>query len=397
MAEIPDGNVVQAGRPWPEGNTKTVRLAIAGLDAHGADFFWHEHPNCKVVAVADPDSGRRKRLQDRYQCDTALASLDEILRDVKELDAVAIFTGIPERFHDSMRCMERGLHVITEVPACGSLEQAEKLIEVKKRTGMRYMLAEGAWYKAETVHARNLYRAGILGEVFYTEADYNHDRGDLSKLITDKTTRHYNPDGTRSWRWGYPLFFYPTHNLAYITGITGDRVLSVSSFGWGTGDHPFLTDNVYNFPFWNQSALFELSNGHSARCNRFTVFASGIANRAQLFGDKATYYMSLSDVHGPVLHFRSEAPESPYDLPQQQGGPLTLPEYSLSAMIPPQMRREGAQGSALFMTAEFINAIIDERETETDVYQAVAMTVPGLLAHESAMKDGERLKVPQFI
>jgi hypothetical protein len=31
-----------------------------------------------------------------------------------------------------------------------------------------------------------------------------------------------------------------------------------------------------------------------------------------------------------------------------------------------------------------------------DVYEALAMTVPGIVAHHSALKDGETLKVPQF-
>jgi len=45
---------------------------------------------------------------------------------------------------------------------------------------------------------------------------------------------------------------------------------------------------------------------------------------------------------------------------------------------------------------EFISAILEDREPMIDVYEALAMTVPGIIAHQSALKDGERLKVPQF-
>ena len=31
-----------------------------------------------------------------------------------------------------------------------------------------------------------------------------------------------------------------------------------------------------------------------------------------------------------------------------------------------------------------------------NVYEALAMTVPGIIAHQSALKGGETLKVPQF-
>jgi hypothetical protein len=31
-----------------------------------------------------------------------------------------------------------------------------------------------------------------------------------------------------------------------------------------------------------------------------------------------------------------------------------------------------------------------------NIYEALAMTVPGIVAHQSALKGGERLKVPQY-
>jgi hypothetical protein len=47
-------------------------------------------------------------------------------------------------------------------------------------------------------------------------------------------------------------------------------------------------------------------------------------------------------------------------------------------------------------THEFITAILEDREPMVNVYEALAMTVPGILAHQSAMKNGETLKVPQY-
>jgi hypothetical protein len=56
----------------------------------------------------------------------------------------------------------------------------------------------------------------------------------------------------------------------------------------------------------------------------------------------------------------------------------------------------GHGGSAAFLSAEFINALVQEREPAIDVYESLAMTVPGIVAHQSALKNGEQLKVPQF-
>ena len=41
-------------------------------------------------------------------------------------------------------------------------------------------------------------------------------------------------------------------------------------------------------------------------------------------------------------------------------------------------------------------ALVEERAPEVDLYEALAMTVPGLVAHESSFKDGEQLPIPSF-
>ena len=56
----------------------------------------------------------------------------------------------------------------------------------------------------------------------------------------------------------------------------------------------------------------------------------------------------------------------------------------------------GHGGSHVFLSAEFINALVENREPVIDVYAALAMTVPGLVGHQSALKGGERLRVPSF-
>ena len=45
---------------------------------------------------------------------------------------------------------------------------------------------------------------------------------------------------------------------------------------------------------------------------------------------------------------------------------------------------------------EFVESILEDRQPLVDVYEALAMTIPGIVAHESAMRDGERLPIPQY-
>ena len=76
---------------------------------------------------------------------------------------------------------------------------------------------------------------------------------------------------------------------------------------------------------------------------------------------------------------------------------IDIPEYWKSDMLPEPMRHpSGHDGSHTFLAAEFINALIDDREPAVDVYESLAMTAPGIVAHQSALKNGEQLAVPNF-
>jgi hypothetical protein len=53
-------------------------------------------------------------------------------------------------------------------------------------------------------------------------------------------------------------------------------------------------------------------------------------------------------------------------------------------------------GGAVFISAEFVNALLEDREPTVDVYEALAMTVPGIIALQSALSNGDLMKVPGF-
>jgi predicted dehydrogenase len=277
--------------------------------------------------------------------------------------------------------------VFSAVHACFTLEQAGQLKSLKEKTGLRYMMGETSYYRPGCVYARAVQEAGGFGELFYSELMYYHDRGDLQELITNKRTRFYEPDGSPSWRWGLPPLHYPTHALGFLVGVTGERIRSVSALGWGN-QHAFVRDNVYHNPYFNESSLMETNRGHMSRCNVFWLVGGG-GERAQWMGEKGSLFMANTGLHGDLWMERSE--ENPHSRT------LTYPDYIQDAMIPPGMRHEsGHGGSQVFLCAEFINALVEDREPAIDVYKALAMTVPGIVAHQSALKNGERLAVPDF-
>ena len=82
---------------------------------------------------------------------------------------------------------------------------------------------------------------------------------------------------------------YPTHCTAHLISVTGERLTQVSCNGWGDDD-PILKDNIYNNPFWNESALFKTNRGNSMRVNVWWKGAHMGCERAQWIGNKMSFY-----------------------------------------------------------------------------------------------------------
>ncbi len=363
----------------------------------GSSFQWHEHPNCVVTGVTDLRPDRRDKLRKVYKCDKSYDSLEIMARKAKDIDAVAVYSGAVDHVKHAKLCLERGWHVVSAVPACYSLEEARVLKDAVKQTGLSYMMAETSWYRAECILMREMFRKGAMGRLFYTECEYYHDRGDLKQLGKDPKSRFRDTDGGYSWRWGFPPMHYPTHSLGYLTGVTGETIKSVSCLGWGTGDHAYLTENAYQNPYWNSASLMQTDQGNMVRCNVFWLCAAH-GERAQWFGDKASFYMPKGGVHNSLLKFRTRGDTlSRYDLPTQEDGEVGIPEYWQSDMLPEPMRHKSGHGNShTFISAEFVNALLDGRKPAVDIDAALAITVPGIVAHDSALKGGEQILVPKF-
>jgi hypothetical protein len=45
---------------------------------------------------------------------------------------------------------------------------------------------------------------------------------------------------------------------------------------------------------------------------------------------------------------------------------------------------------------EFVTAILQDRKPLVDIVAALNMTVAGIVAHQSALKGGELMKIPQY-
>ncbi len=387
-AAVMGAAAVSLARPArADDGARRIRMGVVG-GRFGASFYWHTHPRSEVVAVSDLIPERLERLKNVYQCDKGYPSLEELILD-PDVEAVAIFTGAPDHVRHSVAALRAGKHVVCAVPAGCTVEECEELLDTVKETGLTYMMAETSYYRQAMISARKWHAEDRFGVIHYSESEYHHDG--LENLFVE--------NGERTWRYGYPPMLYPTHNLAFIVGLTGERLTEVTCVGWGD-DAPYLQDNDYGNPFWNETAFFQTDAGHGHRAAIYWRGAHRGTERAQWYGTKMSFHMATPHGHGPVIVRRAGQTELDdggfeRDLPELETYEQT-PWWSTD-MLPGPLRHETGHGNShTFLTHEFIQALLEERRPAIDAVESLAYTVPGIIAHASSRKDGERLTIPQY-
>lgn len=80
---------------------------------------------------------------------------------------------------------------------------------------------------------------------------------------------------------------------------------------------------------------------------------------------------------------------------EYQGAMKPLPDISRPP-LPPGVQGGGHGGSHGHLSNEFVLSIIENRTPPVHIAAALNMTVGGIVAAQSALKDGERLKVPHY-
>lgn len=354
---------LQENKVWQPVTDRKVRVGIVGYGVcrFGAAFSFQDHPNVEIVAVSDLFPDRCKALAKACRCEKTYPSLEEMVKD-DSIEAIFCATDAPSHGKHAMLCMNHGKHVAVAVPAVwGDLEEAQALYDTVKKTGLNYMLFETSIYRPDCYAMRKLYNAGKFGRMLYTEGEYYH----YSKTPIDSY---------QGWRIGCPPLWYPTHSTAYHIGVTGEHYTEVSCMAAPSGlDYLQPENNAYKNPFGTEIGLFRASGGGMSRM--------------LMSKDSPGFHGEVGRVRGEKGSMSGTKYEGTEDI---EGIELAKPP------LPPNVKAGGHGGSHGYLTEEFIHSILEERQPLVDIAWSLNMTVGGIVAHQSALKDGELMKVPHF-
>lgn len=394
--------------------TSPFSLGIVGAGQFAGQFakLFNAHPLISGVFVTDVHEDRAETLVQRQGLAGTFPSFEAMLQS--DLDAVAIFTQRWTHGPLVVQALRAGKHVYSAVPMAISVEEITAIVEAVRETGLTYMMGETSYYNPATIYARSRAADGAFGRIFYAEGDYVHDM-DLGFYAA------YQYSGGDDWQRtaSYPPMLYPTHSVGGVLGAIGGHAVSVSCIGVrdDRGDGVFDREvSMFDNDFSNATALFELDGGGSMRINefrrvgypshlresRFRYFGTegsfeqlvgtavwqdkqGFTDVSDLIETRATLDLddpSLADVD-PALRDAFVSGLSPVHDPSR------LPA-SLRAMP------SGHEGSHQFLVDDFAVAVAHRTLPPVNAWEAARYTLPGIVAHQSALQGGTRLPVPDL-
>lgn len=376
---------------------KKINVALVGL-RFGEAFasIYKNHPNVNVIGLCDTNPQVLDMRAKAHGIEKIYNSLEEVLSD-KSIDAVHLVTPLPFHAEQTIKVLEAGKHCACTVPMATSLEDIKRIVETVRKTGKNYMMMETTLYSYQMFYVKGMIKDGTLGKVQFLRGSHYQDMANWPGY----------------WE-GLPPMWYGTHAIAPMVELSQSRIKRVNCFGSGTMDESL--HKQYNNPYPIESALFEFENGLKGEATR-SLYETARAKQEGFFvyGSKKSFEWGIRDyIDNPYVTTTipyeegrrgSDTLVEQIQMPNFHTGlPKEIQRFTVGDKYDPQNPEKslsvgeggGHHGSHPHLVHEFVMSIIENRKPYIDEVLGANITAAGICAHESAMKNGEAVFVPEF-
>ncbi len=363
-----------------------VAIVGAGQGASHGKVFSELIDETEVVAVCDLDEQRASECAAMIGAHRVTTRYDDVLAD-RGIDAVAIAIGCHLRADAVISALEAGKHVLVEVPAVATtIGDVWRMVHAAERLRLKLQMGNHERWTPHKRRMKEMIVAGKIGEIMWADGDYTHDgfrptgRGGANYMRFDLDSNQPAHDPPH-WRLGFG-------NPAQETTAGGGGLHAVDSLRWLMGEEfaeVMCFGNSRVAPYRSiddtQAATFTTPSGAIGRvltsyavCRKESRHNAVYGTQGSLefrWHDETLWY--ASDNHGPMVA-------------------IDVPGLELSDA---QKRRIGHGGMTFCQDRDFVDAILEDRQPEINVYEAARSCAAAICARDSAL-EGRPKRIPRF-
>jgi len=301
------------------------------------------------------------------------ADYDEFLDS--GIEAVIIANFANEHFEYAVKALEKGIHVYSEVQPVQTLAEACALCDAVEKSGCVYAYGENYCYSDSVMALRQLCEEKVVGEIVCMEGTFINDCSPKWHLLTRGVRDH--------WRNYVPSTFYCTHSIGPLFFATGRRAVRVNGLEIPRMD--YMAEGGARSGSAGMEVM-ELDNSGIARSLNGNLRHPYEAS-FRLIGSEGTLEGDCNSLQ--VVKYTGGFS---YDIKNMS---LRYKEYKYRPAGEEKLVANGDYAAFGY----FIGSILGDEEGEKysiDIYEALDMALPGLLAYRSIVDGGKPYDVPNL-
>ena len=363
---------------------KKIKVAIIGM-GFGMEFIpiYQAHPDAEVYAICRRNEKELKKIGEKFNINNLYTDWKDLL-EIKEIDAIHIVSPINCHYEMTIKSLIAGKHCACTVPMATNIQNCLDILEARDKFDKVYMMMETSVYTREFFYVKNLVDSGKLGRIQFLRGSHMQDMG---------------LEGWPDYWLGFPPMWYGTHAISPLLALAGTDAESVVCHGSGSISEDLA--EKYSSPFAVETATFKLKDSNIVVEATRSLYETVRQYRESfdIYGDKLSFEWEQIENEGPVLFEggenakRIQVPDATSLLPEK------IKIFTIRNKIQEKnhvsfIQGAGHGGSHPHLVNEFISAIKENRKSLIDAEKALNWTCAGICAHNSALKNGERIFIP---
>lgn len=365
---------------------KKLRVAVVGL-GFGAEFIpiYQAYNNADCVAICRRDEKKLNEIGDELGIEKRYTDYGEMLKD-PDIDAVHINSDLNTHGWMTIAALKAGKHVASTVTMAMTVDECREIVRLEKEMGLNYMMMETAVYTREYLFFKKMYESGEVGRIQFMRGSHQ---------------QNMSLPGWPSYWYGMPPMYYPTHALGPLSDIIGKPVTTVRCLGSGRINEEYIKN--YNSPFAMETAQFTFKDSDICAEVSRSLFDTIRQYRESfdIYGTKKSFEWEQCIDENPVIHSGFEDAEHVHIPDTDDTLPKEIAHFALKNQIIDEdhvsfIQGSGHGGSHPHLVHEFVSSVLEGRPAHVNAKIAANWTMAGIIAHESAIKGGVVLEIPQL-